>query len=46
MVDEARFIAETRGVNDPVTVEVEEKGEEFAVVDYAAALCLSRGDDL
>jgi hypothetical protein len=38
VVDEARFVAVARGVDDPVAVEVEEEGEEFAVVDDAAAL--------
>jgi hypothetical protein len=46
VVDEARFVAETRGVNDPVAVEVEEEGQELAVIDDAAALCFRGGDDL
>ena len=46
MVDEARFVAETSGVNDPVAVEVEEEGEEFAIVYDATALCFSGGDNL
>ena len=38
VVDEAGFVAVARGVDDPVAVEVEEEGEEFAVVDDPAAL--------
>jgi hypothetical protein len=36
VIDEAGFVAVARGVDDPVAVEVEEEGEEFAVVDDAA----------
>ena len=46
VVDEARFVAVACGVDDPVAIEVEEEGEEFAVVDDAAALCFRGGDDL
>jgi len=42
VVDEACFVAVARGVDDPVAVQVEEEGEEFAVVDDAAALCFGR----
>lgn len=38
VVDEAGVVAEAGGVDDPFVVEVEEEGEQFAVVDYAPAL--------
>jgi hypothetical protein len=46
VIDEAGFVAVACGVDDPIAVEVEEKGEEFAVVDNAAALGFGGRDNL
>jgi hypothetical protein len=46
VINEAGFVAVAGGVDDPVAVEVEEKGEKFAVVNDAAAFCFCGGDNL
>jgi hypothetical protein len=46
VINEAGFVAVACGVDDPIAVEVEEKGEEFAVVDNAASLGFGGRDNL
>lgn len=46
VVDEPGFIPKAGGVNDALCVEVEQEGEEFAVVDYTSSVGLFRGDVL
>ena len=46
VVNKTGFIAEARGVDGPIAVEVEEKREIFSVVDYTTALCFIGRNDL
>lgn len=46
VVDETGFVSKAGGINNAFCVEVEEEGEEFAVVDYTSSVGLLRGDVL